>query len=355
MRRIRRLLALCLLPAAALACSEGESLPSGPVGPAPEYDFTPLTDSIQGVLDTLPRTDRAALMLIQRGHVIYERGFGGLSVDDTLPIASSSKLLTAATVLALVDRGVLGLDVPIERYLETMQDGFWRDPRTHEITPRQLLSLTAGFGIQHPCIYRPRASLQECAVAIGTHGLVGDPGTVMSYGQSTFHVAGAVVEDATERSWAENLQRFLTDPLDMPQTRYRGDENPQLGDGAVSTVREFSHLMRMIHDGGVHRGRRVLSAGLVREMKENQTDGLPIAFTPRAPGMRYGLGIWREEVSESGEPVILSAPGSLGFWPWIDLERDLVGVLAVPPHLSISGSIVPIVLSTVEEIVPPNR
>ncbi len=341
-----------LLLAGALGCSSGTT-PTGPVGPAPEYDFDPLTAAIQTALDTLPKADRAAVLLVQNGHVIYERGFGGLTVDDTLAIASASKSLTAAVVLALVDDRVVGLDVPMKRYLESVERGFWRDPRTHEITLRQMLSLTSGFGVQHPCIYRPLESLQDCAVAIGTFALAGDPGSVMAYGQSAFQVAGAVVEDASGRSWAELLERTLGTPLELEQTRYRGGDNPQLGDGAVSTVREYGRFLQMIHDGGVWRGRRILSRRLVEEMTRDQTGGVPIAYTPRPPSMRYGLGLWVESESASGEAIVLSSPGSLGFWPWIDRERNLVGVLAVPPHLSISGPIVPAVLSTVREIVPP--
>lgn len=343
-----RVLAMSL----AVACSGGSGGPVGPVGPAPEYDFTPLTETIQTALDTTPKTDSAALVLMQDGHVIYERGFGGLSVDDSIPVASASKWLTAATVLTLVDDGRVGLDVPMERYLQTVKDGFWSDPRMHEITLRQLLSLTAGFTFDHPCIFRPGEDIQECALAIGTFGLAGDPGTVVVYGQGTFHVAGAVVEDATGDSWNEILERNVLRPLDLEKTAYRGLSNPQLGDGAVSTVREYARFVQMIHDGGVWRGRRVLSRRLVDEMLADQTAGATVVRTPRDPALHYGLGVWRERVSPSGDPLLVSAPGSTGFYPWIDKERGLVGVLAVPPHLSISGSIFDPVLEKIREIVP---
>lgn len=333
-------------------CSGGGGSPTAPPEPPPDYDFSSLTEIIQAALDTIPKADQAALMLLQDGYVIYERGFGGLSVDDSIPIASASKWLTSATVLTLVDEGRVGLDVPIERYLESIERGAWRDPETHEITLRQLLSLTSGLYYEHPCIYRPRENLQDCADFIGSFGLAGSPGTVMYYSQATFQVAGAVVEDATGATWDEVFTRNILGPLEMTRTAYRGGSNPQLGDGAVSTVREYARFAQMIQDGGVYGGRRVLRASTVKQMISDQTRDARVVSTPRDPSLHYGFGVWRERVGSGGEPLLLSSPGSLGFWPWIDKERGLVGVLAVPPHLSISGSIVPPVLQRIREIVP---
>lgn len=341
-----------LVPIALATWACGGSNPAAPRERPPDYDFTPLTAAIQTALDTLPRADTAALILIQNGYVIYDRGFGGLSTDDPVPIASSSKWLTAATVLTLVDQGAVGLDVPMKQYLKSVSKGYWGDPRAHEITLRQMLSLTAGFQTMHPCIYRTTTTLQECAVDIGSFGLVADPGAAMWYGQATFQVAGAVVEDATGRSWRDIFEAGIAGPLGMTQTIYQGDGNPELGDGAVSTVHDYANFLRMIEADGVFQGRRVLSSRMIEEMTRDETHGVPILYTPRSEDLRYGLGVWRDVVAPDGRWLLISSPGSLGFWPWIDRRRNLIGVLAIPPHLSISGAIVGSVFRVVEEIVP---
>lgn len=339
--------------ALALPGCGGSGPQTGPTAPPPpERDFTPLTEAIETAIDSTPRFDSAALILIQNGHVVYERGFGGLGVDGEVRIASGAKWLTAATVLTAVDRGAIDLDAPISRYLDGFPDGFWEGERG-EITPRHLLSLTSGIPISHGCLLAARQTLRECALGILSFGLLARPGTHFVYGQATFHVAGAVVEEATGRSWEEVFRRNLAAPLEMDRTAYDGETNPRLGDGAVSTVREYANFLEMVRARGAFRGRRVLSARLVDEMLREQAGDLPILHTPREPGLGYGLGVWRERVGTGGEPLRVSSPGSRGFWPWIDFDRGLVGVLAAPPHLNRTGPLVGRVLELVDQIVPP--
>lgn len=124
------------------ACSGGS-----PAQPRPlvEHDFEPLTRLIQQTLDTLDFADSAALILLQDGQAIYEGEFGALTLDSEVPLASAAKLLTATTVLAVVDDGSLALDSRMDDYLP---ENFYRGPGgsgKEAITIRQLLSLVSGI------------------------------------------------------------------------------------------------------------------------------------------------------------------------------------------------------------------
>ena len=46
-------------------------------------------------------------------------------------------------------------------------------------------------------------------------------------------------------------------------------------------------------------------------------------------GIEYGIGCWVEGVDKSGNPSVFSSPGYYGYYPWIDLQRNYLGILFV--------------------------
>jgi hypothetical protein len=99
------------------------------------------------------------------------------------------------------------------------------------------------------------------------------------------------------------------------------------------------------------------AAQSVVEMHRDQTGGARIAYTiyekhgdldPMLPRARYGIGVWREKADPgSGELLEASSQGALGFTPWIDFERKLVGVLSVQSSMS---RVMPVYLELKNEI-----
>src|SRR5262245_53191613 len=62
------------------------------------YDFSEVTALAQGLVDS-KHLDGASMMVIKDGQVIYEQYFGGYDANTTVPIASASKWLSAATLM----------------------------------------------------------------------------------------------------------------------------------------------------------------------------------------------------------------------------------------------------------------
>lgn len=323
------------------SCSDSVTAP-----PPPDYDFDPLAHHIEAALDTLKLAHGVAIVLIQKGHVIYEQGFGKVTPSTPVPLASAAKWLTAVTVLTLVDDRVLALETPMG---EVLPETFYTagiDDGKDRITIRQLLSQTAGIPPHHPCVYQDSRTLRECMLFIGSRALVRPPGTAFIYGQPTFTVAGAAAEEASGRSWNDVFERGVAGPLGMTTVDFLGNDNPQLGDGAVGSARDYARMLERIADGGL------LSSGLVEEMLRDQTAGTEVVSTPRDPSLGYGLGVWIEREAGNGRALRVSSPGSSGFWPWIDFERDLVGVIAAPPRIEVTGELIADILGMVEQIVP---
>ena len=47
------------------------------------------------------------------------------------------------------------------------------------------------------------------------------------------------------------------------------------------------------------------------------------------PQARYGVRVWRERVDNTGELEVASSQGAFGYSPFVDLKRNLTGVIAV--------------------------
>ncbi len=294
--------------------------------PVPAYDLAPVTDLIESAVER-GTLQGAALLLAKDGQVIYERSFGAFTLGTAVPIASGSKWLTAATIMTLVDDGLIRLDDPVSRYLPE-----FTGPAA-AMTIRQLLSNTSGLPNLHPSLDRRDITLAECVAQIARAGLVAAPGTCFSYSTAAFQVAGRVAEVAAGRIWADLFVERIRAPLGMASTTYGNTQNPVLGGGVVTTLRDYGRFLQMQLDGGAFAGQQILSLRALAEMQADQTRGLPIVLSVHADGRRYGLGQWRDLVDERGCAVQLSSQGDTGFSPWIDLRRNLLGVFLVDDSL----------------------
>lgn len=268
--------------------------------------------------------------------------FGDIQPDTQYPIASASKFLAAATVMAVVDEGKLQLDVPIATWLPRLP------PATGKLTLRQLLSQTSGLagvrGEYYDLAQDHRITLEQSAMDVTQRPLVSVPGEVFAYGSAGFQLAGAAVEAATGKPWAEVFQDRIATPLGMTRTYWThlrldsADElpvaetrNPVLQGGAVSTAGDYLRFLRMIAQDGMYEGQRVLSRSSIDEMLQDQT---PKAFMTPAPenpiqGGHYSLGNWCESWDATGACLRNSSIGAFGTYPWVERKTGRFGIVFV--------------------------
>jgi serine-type D-Ala-D-Ala carboxypeptidase/endopeptidase len=264
-----------------------------------------------------------SVLLMKDNRVIYRKAFGRYNVDTVVPIASASKLIASSTIMTLVDEGKMALDAPISKYLPKLTG------QAANITLRELLSHTSGLPGQNRCLSNDSITLEDCVEKIFDVGLRTDPGTEFSYGGVSYQVAGRLAEIASGKSWNTLFEERIKNPLNMKKTTYGSSSNPRIAGGAVSTLQDYTNLLQMHLNGGVFNGKRILSAQAVEEMQRDQTRGLPIKTSPHKDNRRYGLGLWRDIVDAKGKAIQLSCQGAFGFSPWIDRQRNLLGVFLV--------------------------
>jgi D-alanyl-D-alanine carboxypeptidase len=206
-------------------------------------------------------------------------------------VGSVTKTFTATILLQLVDEGKLSLTSTLEDHLPGIV------PRGAEITIGQLLQHRSGLAnyTDYPSWYeaasrspstRPIDSLRFAA----SKPLLFDPGTRWSYSNTNYIALGLVVEQVTGRSYAQELEQRILQPLGLDHTELAetrrlpdlGDEgeNPNLPWAAGSIVsngrdiaRFYSALLKA----------RIVSATSLAVMKRAVEVG---------PDTRYGLGVF---------------------------------------------------------------
>jgi len=328
--------------------------PTSNVAPGPSqasYDLTTIDNILERAAS---RFGGCALLLIKDDKVIYRKSFGRFEADRVVPIASASKWLSGALIMTLVDEGKISLDDKVSKYLPE----FGTDKS--DITIRHLFAHTSGLPPEARCRNDKRTTLERCAIEIARMKLRAAPGEEFYYGGVSMHIGGRIAEIVSGKSWNELFVETIAAPLAMKQTdflAYGSTDNPRPAGDARSSADDYGRFLQMILQRGSFNGTNILSPTSVVEMHKDQTGSARIAYTiydkhgARDPSLllaRYGVGVWREKLVEGSQQLReASSQGALGFSPWIDVERNLAGVLSVQNSFS---RVMPVYLALKEEI-----
>jgi CubicO group peptidase (beta-lactamase class C family) len=305
---------------------------------AAEEKVHPAYKGLTAVVESLVDSEElrgASLLVIDDGRVVYRKHFGRFTDDTVVLAASASKWLSAAVIMALVDKGKLNLEDPVRKFV----------PETPEplasATVRQLFSHTSGLpGIRRGLGTRG-GNLTDSAAAVTKMKMVAEPGNVFSYGNASMQLGGRIAEIAGGDSWDNLFQRCLAEPLGLAHTSYRGEQsfwldggNPKIAGGVRTSLDDYGRFVEMILHDGQFRGRQILSAASVREMERDHTTGTKkLSFIPpMLKGVKfgiYGLGLWRLAVDPHGEATVVASPGAFGFFPWVDRPRGIAAVFMI--------------------------
>jgi len=308
-----------------------------PVSPGMEndYDFSALNSTIQENLEVF---DGGLVVLVYRDdRSIYKRTEGNLTSTMRLPVASASKWISGAVMLSLADQGYFSIDDTVGAFLPA----FIQHGKGH-ITIRQLFSHTSG--IQQPVTVQDpvfdyfnslESSVQYIAEEIP---LVSDPGSEFFYGGRSMHVGGRLAEVATGKSWIDLFRETVGAPCFMNRTDYGETENYRISGGVRSTADDYMNFLLMVKAGGMCGEERVMDESSADLFFRDQTIGVPYVYTPfpsnpsfsdtPSDTVRYGFGTWLDVKPPGSEfATQASSPGAFGTYPWIDLERNIAGII----------------------------
>lgn len=144
-----------------------------------------------------------------------------LTPDTPMSVQSITKPVTAWGIVRLAEKGLIGLDDPVARYLKS-----WHfpqpDDQTGNITIRQLLSHTAGMPLgDFTNIYAPgKAMPSNRDVMTREAVLVNRPGTVFLYSNVGYNLMEILIEDVTGQSYSDYMRTEIFLPLGMESAAF---------------------------------------------------------------------------------------------------------------------------------------
>lgn len=165
--------------------------------------------------------DRAGILHTAGHGVVHEHG-PRPDATTAFRIASMSKSFTAASIMLLVEQGVVSLTDPVSRYVPEF--GALRLPTSDspQVTVGMLLSMSGGLPTDDPWADRQESMNRDAFGRLLTDGIrfVTTPGTAYEYSNLGFAVLGCVIEVASELPYREFVDQHLICPLGLTSTAF---------------------------------------------------------------------------------------------------------------------------------------
>jgi D-alanyl-D-alanine carboxypeptidase len=267
-----------------------------------------------------------SVAVMRDGKIVLQRAWGladvakGTKADAATiyPIASASKMFTAALVLKQVDRGRVSLKDSIGKHLTGLK------PEFHAITIEQLLNHTSGLpnDFRNPAQRLERRSPNELFAMIAATTLAHEPGNAFLYSNTGYGLLGLLVEKVYGAPYDAVLRDEIARPLGVTLAQCA---EPRPGeatgymrtpDGKVGPPPGL-HYSQLTGIGGVcgsagdlvkwthafHNG-RVLSPAMYAAMT-----------TPRGAAVSgdYGLGVYVRPRPWGDKAIVASGVSTTGF------------------------------------------
>jgi CubicO group peptidase (beta-lactamase class C family) len=317
----------------------------------------------------------ASMLVARRGVVVLHHGWGRLAPGSSSPaasedtvflLASITKPVTATALLLLVERGMVSLADPVQKYLPEFQG-----PGREQVRVQDLLSHISGMPDMLPenvDLRRAHAPLSEFVRRAMTTPLLFSPRTSFNYQSMGILLAAEIVERITKMPLREFERKELFEPLGMkksslglgrttiPETAWcqgapsyetRSEDQKRFGanspywrdmghpwGGMHSTTGDLAVFLQMFLNGGLYRGTRILSPSTVAAMISDHNSQI---------GAPWGLGwalkgskVWNF-FGELGSNRTYGHVGATGTVAWADPETDLLCVVLTTRPASEDG------------------
>lgn len=194
------------------------------------------TAKLDSLFDILAQKDQAmgSLAISRDGALVYQRAIGYrlISGKDSIPantqthyrIGSISKMFTATMIFQLVESKKLTLDETLDQFFPVI-------PNAAEITIGHLLYHRSGIhNFTNDSTYmtynEQPLSQEEIMAIIAEGGSDFEPDTKAAYSNSNYVILGFIVEKVTGKSYANQLEKQITDKLKLKDTYVGGKIDP---------------------------------------------------------------------------------------------------------------------------------
>lgn len=275
--------------------------------------------------------DYTVMLEREDGHTLVH-SLGNSSPTTSYESASTSKWVTAAVILDLVDQGRLSLTTTARSRMPL----FWLEST---VTLEHLLSFRSGFAEEPRCINTRTADFRSCVESIYSRNSATAPavGSQFQYASTHLQVAGLMAINSVvgASSWGDVFSAFQARTGLFPSSTYDlpSATNPRLAGGMHWVAQDYFDFLRALYRG------TVLSAASRNAMLENHRGAAVPTASPVIDQLgedwAYGLGNWLECPGATDDTAFNcgsrhrnSSSGAYGAYPFIDFDHRYFGIVA---------------------------
>jgi CubicO group peptidase (beta-lactamase class C family) len=265
-------------------------------------------------------TPGAVIAIVSGDRVVYQKAFGLANVETNTPmqeemlfrLGSTTKMFTAAALLALAEQGKIKLNEPIGNHVKGLHS------RIAQTTPHHLLSNSAGIrDFAAPVVSQDDSALAQMVRGWKDEIFFADQGEIYSYSSAGFWLSGFVIEELHGRPYGDAMDELLFKPVGMQRTTLRPllamtypfANAHAIDAGRPTLVRPFFNNVAMWPAGSIFSNAKDLSRWVIALLNEGRLEGkqvVPAAVVKqlgmhhvRVPGESdayygYGLTVFKD-------------------------------------------------------------
>ena len=307
--------------------------------------------------------------------------------ETLFPIWSMSKPITVVSIMILVEKGLIKLDDNVSKYLPEFSEIYCKGRSgkylcnkplkiIHLLTHRSGFGYYShqgyGYGLTSTIKYN---NLNDFSKDLSKVVLEFEPGEKYYYGVNQA-LLGRVVEVVSKKKFYQFLKEEIFEPLDMSETKFyltqedRSRFQPLYinfgtikgftteldeltyeesnsayfgGEGLISTMNDYSNFCIMLLNGGIYKGKRIISEKSIGIMTAKYSSSYPeeeFADTSKL-GFNYGFSMFVLD-----DPVVDGTRSTKGIYGWsgyhgthfwIDPEKEMFALFMSRHRQNISS------------------
>ena len=316
-------------------------------------------------------TGSNVVMIFKEGKVVYLNAENSNLIGDKkinnqsykpyqetlFPIWSMSKPITVVSIMILVEKGLIKLDDNVSKYLPEFSQIYCKGNTGKYLCKKplkiiHLLTHRSGFGYYSHQGYGygltstiKYNNLNDFSKDLSKVVLEFEPGEKYYYGVNQA-LLGRVVEVVSKKNFYQFLKEEIFEPLDMSETKFyltqedRSRFQPLYinfgtikgftteldeltyeesnsayfgGEGLISTMNDYSNFCIMLLNGGIYKGKRIISEKSIGIMTAKYSSSYPeeeFADTSKL-GFNYGFSMFVLD-----DPMVDGTRSTKGIYGW---------------------------------------
>ena len=259
--------------------------------------------SLEKDFETVLTTSKAAgfsIAIVKGTEIIYTKGFGYSDIENKTPatsntvfaIGSSTKAFTASLMGLLRDQGEIDFETSPRTYIPELK--FFNSEMDTQITIKDLMTHRTGLP-RHSQAWKTfeTKSKDEFIARLAHQEPVASVRSKFGYNNFMYFVQGVVAEKLTNKSWGQNIEQNLFEPLQMSSSTatiegLKKSNEAALGyyfDNGVTTEIDYKDIGIMSPAGGINSSVNDMSKWMIAWLNKGQYNGkqiLPAKYVKEA-------------------------------------------------------------------------